>query len=180
MRKPGRSTRWLLAVIAVLLECTLPVRLAGDYLVYRLGLAGTLRRPLPAWFIVASLAVTTLLTLLGLPLLCVVLIRLLSPLGWPPAVSAALTVAAAAGTVYAARRFSRGWADVDTYSVGSAGNLRGRCVVFQVFLGSRWRTRHHSRVLQSVRTACDWLERQAGDGHRALRGDPPGPRSGAR
>jgi hypothetical protein len=143
-------------------ECALPVRQIGDYFVFRLGLAGKLRRPLPGAFIAAWVRLCIGIAVLGLPLIWLGFINLVAPTRLPAPLAAAVTVALTVVTFCAFRRFERTWEDINYHAVGTARQLAGQCVVFHVFLGSRWRPRHAATALSRVREACDWLQSKAG------------------
>jgi hypothetical protein len=151
----------LLAALTALVRLALPASVVGDYLVYRLGLAGKLARVrLPRPVVVTWRWAGVIGSLLLLPAVWTGTAWFLGRHGVPWMGTVLVGGLAASLCYLAVCWFDRAWACADDYRVGSATELAGRCVVFQLFVGP-WRPRERARALRAVRVACDWLERQA-------------------
>lgn len=139
----------------------------GDYLVYRTGVAGRLRRWLPP----SAARVGRIAAALAGPgaLLSTAIASFdLWRRAGVGSLSALLLAVVAVGLVaHALRCFSRAWRYVNAYRVGSAKVLVGEGVLFQVFMGTEWIAGERRRRMADLRRACDWLGQQA-----ATRGIP--------
>ena len=161
MQRDGRR-RLVVASLGCLFHVVRPVKLAGDYLVYRTGRAGKIPSArLPRPFVKLWWVVWVVLGLVLLPGLWVLGASLLLHMGLSWFGAAIFSTLATAGVYRALERFDHAWEHVDAYSVGSARQLTGTCVVFQVFVGPAWRARDKERARREVRRACNWLEAQA-------------------
>lgn len=168
--------RCIVACWAILPHLILPAKLLGDYLIYRTGIAGKLPDiPLPERLLRAWWSVRLAGSFLFLPAVWVAGAHLLGRWHTNAATAVSLSGVMTLGLFQAFRRFNYAWRFVDRYHVGSAKQLSGHCVIFQVFLGTSWRRRDRVKCSLAVRTACDWLEQQA-RAHRVsldLTTDPP-------
>jgi hypothetical protein len=153
--------RAILAAAIALIHLASPARTLGDYLIYRTGIAGKL----PRIALLERLRVAWPAQLLGsvLFLLAIWVSAAYCLRGWHVGLPAAIVLAGALTLVgfHWLQHFQRTWVCVDTYQVGTARVLAGRCAVFQVFLGQDWRQEDRRRCRRAVRAACDWLEAQA-------------------
>jgi hypothetical protein len=157
-----RRQRVILAGTLALIHLTLPARILGDFLIYRTGIAGKL--PRIAWFERLG-RVSWAAGLVGSALLLPAVWGLgaLALSRWQVRFPAAVVLSGLLTVVcgWLIQRFNRQWTWVDSYRVGTAKALTGRCAVFQVFLGAHWRREERQRCRRAVRAACDWLEGQA-------------------
>ncbi len=125
------------------------------YLVYKTGLRGSITR-MPKW----------------LPYLCGGLILVAPAVVWTAGYLAARLVA---GRLIAAALATLGLATfyrlltlgrhrlfhIPMYDAGSARQLRGRCAVFEIYVGRKWTRRKRRQGRRSLRAACRWLEQTA-------------------
>ncbi len=145
--------------VRLLVELAFDLRVLGDYLVYRCGLAGSFANsPFPRAFHAVMVVSGTIGLLLALPGIAVFASWLLIHWNLPVVPAVVLGVAAMVGTFYALRRFRRAWMCVNCHQVGSAGRLTGRCIVFYLFFGDNWRVMDQHHAGKALRAACDWLE----------------------
>jgi hypothetical protein len=152
------------ALLGAFFHASLWARCLGDYLVYRMGLAGRFPAlPQSGPLVRLGWWLTLLGSLLFLPALWVGTTYLLVRSGLSAVGAGLIALLLAAGAYSGMRWFNRAWHCVDCYSVGSARRLVGTCLVFQVFLGPRWGVRERQRSSGAVRAGCEWLERKAGE-----------------
>jgi hypothetical protein len=144
------------------MNLTLPAALLGDYFIYRTGTAGKLPPGfLPDWAVRGWRTVMLIGSMLFLPAVGIVSTCFLLRWHVHALMAVLLAVALTLALYLAVRHFNRSWAHVDTYDVGSARRLVGRCAVFQVFVGVGWRRYKREECRRALRSACDWLQSKA-------------------
>ncbi len=125
------------------------------YLVYKTGLRGSIVR-VPRWllYLRGGMIVTA-------PVLIWITTYLAARVIAPRLVAGALATLTLIGVYRLLALGRQRLFHVLMYDAGSARQLRGRCAVFEIYVGRKWTRRKRHQGRRSLLAACRWLERTA-------------------